>query len=82
MTVKSGDWVDYTTNFGFPCLLDAALAKRKDELRDVKIRGNLCFGPIQAVEIDPDCEHFLTTAGIAPHTSENCVILDDATISR
>ncbi len=58
MTVKSGDWVDYTTNFGFPCLLDAALAKRKDELRDVKIRGNLCFGPIQAVEIDPDCEHF------------------------
>ena len=23
--VKSGDWVDYTTNLGFPPLLDAAL---------------------------------------------------------
>ena len=57
--VKSGDWVDYTTNVGFPTLLDAALAKRKDELRDVKIRGNLLFGPIQAVECDPEREHFI-----------------------
>ena len=56
--VKSGDWVDYTTNVGFPILLDAALAKRRDELFDVKIRGNLCFGPIQTVECDPDREHF------------------------
>ena len=56
--VKSGDWVDYTTNNGFPVLLDAALAKRRDELRDVKIRGNLCFGPIRTVECDPTREHF------------------------
>lgn len=56
--IKSGDWVDYTTNVGFPPLLDAALAKRKDELTDVKIRGNLIFGPIQAVECDPEREHF------------------------
>ena len=48
--VKSGDWVDYTTALGFPILLDAALAKRRDELTDVKIRGNLLFGPIQTVE--------------------------------
>ena len=45
--VKSGDWVDYTTNVCFPPLLDAALAKRRDELTDVKLRGNLLFGPIQ-----------------------------------
>ena len=43
----------------FPTLLDAALAKRKEELTDVKIRGNLLFGPIRTVECDPDREHFI-----------------------
>ena len=57
--VRSGDWVDYTSNVCFPPLLDAALAKRRDELTDVKIRGNLLFGPIQVVECDPTREHFL-----------------------
>ena len=56
--IKSGDWVDYTTNFGFPILLDQALAKRRDELYDVKIRGNLLNGPIEIVETDPSREHF------------------------
>ena len=57
--VKSGDWVDYSTNLCFPPLLDAALARRRDELRDVKIRGNLCFGPVQVAECDPSREHFV-----------------------
>lgn len=57
--VKSGDWIDYTSNVCFPPLLDAALAKRRDELEDVKIRGNLLFGPIQVVECDPEREHFI-----------------------
>ena len=56
--VKSGDWVDYTTNVCFPTLLDAALARRRDQLTDVKIRGNLLFGPIQTMECDPSREHF------------------------
>lgn len=56
--VESGHWVDYATSLGFPTLLDEALAKRRDELHDVKIRGNLLFGPIQAVECDPSREHF------------------------
>ena len=56
--VKSGDWVDYGTNVCFPTLLDAALAERKEELLDVKIRGNLCFGPIRTVESDPTRDHF------------------------
>ena len=56
--VKSGDWVDYGTSLGFPMLLDQALAKRKEELYDVKIRGNLLFGPIHAVECDPERKHF------------------------
>ena len=56
--VKSGDWVDYTANVCFPHLLDEALAKRKDELFDVKVRGSLSFGPIRIVEADPSGEHF------------------------
>ena len=56
--VKSGDWVDYLTIVSFPTLLDKALAKRRDELFDVKIRGNLIFGPIEAAECDPSREHF------------------------
>ena len=59
LVVKSGDWVDYTVTLSYPALLDAALAKRKDELRDVKIRGNLIFGPIHVVECDPEREHFI-----------------------
>ncbi len=57
--VRSGDWVDYTSNNGFPVALDAALAARKDELRGVKVRGNLLPGPLQIVECDPEGEHFI-----------------------
>ena len=57
--VRSGDWVDYMSNVCFPTLLDEALSRRRDELHDVKIRGNLIFGPIQAVECDPTREHFV-----------------------
>lgn len=56
--VKSGDWIDYTTSLGKPVLLDRALAKRRDELTDVKIRGNLMFGPIEVAECDPTQQHF------------------------
>ena len=57
--VRDGDWIDYTVSLAFPQLLDAALARRKEELHDVKIRGNLLFGPIQTVECDPSREHFI-----------------------
>ena len=56
--IKSGDWVDIGCNVSFPMLLDEALSKRRDELNDVKIRGNLIFGPIKSVECDPSREHF------------------------
>ena len=56
--VKDGDWVDYSVGIGFPMLLDAALAKRKDELRDIKIRGSLAMQPIQAVEQDRERRTF------------------------
>ncbi len=57
--VKSGDWIDYMAHICFPVLLDRALARRRDELTDVKIRGSLLFGPIEAVECDPKREHFI-----------------------
>lgn len=57
--VKDGDWVEYTSNLGFPVMLDRALAARRDELKHVKIRGDLIFGPIQTVECDPTQEHFV-----------------------
>ena len=56
--VKSGDWVDYAGSHAFPPLLDEALAARRDELKNVKIRGNLIFGPIKVAECDPTREHF------------------------
>ena len=56
--IKSGDWVDYTSCVGMPVLLDRALAKRRDALYDVKIRGNLISGPIEVAECDESQEHF------------------------
>ena len=57
--IKSGAWIDIGMGAGFPSLMDAAIARRKEELRDVKIRGYLIFDPIQMVESDPDRQHFI-----------------------
>ena len=57
--VQSGDWVDLGSNNGFAASLDAALAARRDELRAVKLRGNLMAGPIRTAECDPTMEHFV-----------------------
>ena len=57
--VQPGDWVDYGFGAGFPELLDRALAARRDELTDVKIRGGLVIRPrIEVVESDPDQKAF------------------------
>ncbi|MBO5340838.1 MAG: acetyl-CoA hydrolase [Oscillospiraceae bacterium] len=57
--VKSGDWVDYGFGGGFPDLMDKALAGRRDELTDVKIRGGLVIRPrIEVVECDPEKKAF------------------------
>lgn len=57
--IQSGDWVDYGFGAGFPELMDKALAARKGEVRDVKIRGGLVIRPrIEAVECDPEQEAF------------------------
>ena len=57
--VKSGDWVDYHFGLGSAVELDRALAARKDELSEVKIRGGMRLAPAAAVESDPKQEHFI-----------------------
>ena len=39
--IKSGDWVDYGWCTNTVDALDQALAKRTDELTDVKLRGGI-----------------------------------------
>lgn len=60
--VKSGDWVEYGNGTTFAVECDKALAKRRDELFDVKFRGQIMYGPIEVVECDPTGEHFCYNA--------------------
>ena len=64
--VKNGDWVDFGFGNGFPELFDEALAARRDELTDVKIRGGLVYRPIIQGSIS------ITTAGIWAPTNGKC----------
>lgn len=56
--VKSGDWVDYGRCNGTPDALDKALAKRTDELTDVKLRGGILLKPLAVFEREDAGEHF------------------------
>jgi len=57
--VQSGGWIDYGAGLGQPDLFDAALARRKDQLRGVRIRACLTMSPRAVLEVDPAGEHFL-----------------------
>lgn len=56
--VKSGDWVDYGWCTGTVDALDAALARRTDELHDVKVRGGILLKPLAIFEREDAGEHF------------------------
>ncbi|WP_066635610.1 acetyl-CoA hydrolase/transferase family protein [Desulfolucanica intricata] len=56
--VKSGDWVDYGDFAGSVQDLDRALAKRKDELLDVKVRSVTRAAPAEICNVDPEGQHF------------------------
>ena len=60
--VKNGDWVDYSQTCSFPEALDEALAARRDELHDVKVRNAIAMKPIQVVEQDPEHSAFTYNA--------------------
>ncbi len=51
--VRSGMWLDFGLALGQPDVFDAALARRVDELQDVKIRSCLSVKPRACVEADP-----------------------------
>ena len=48
--VKSGDWVEYGFGLASACAFDEALARRKDELDDVKIRSDIGAYPHYTLE--------------------------------
>jgi acyl-CoA hydrolase len=56
--VKSGMWLDYGTSNCQPDVFDRALAARKDDLADVKIRSCLSLRPRAVIENDPEGKHF------------------------
>lgn len=56
--VRSGDWVEFAWAASSAILLGEALARRKDELFDVNLRGGVMLTPIACVECDPEGEHF------------------------
>ncbi len=57
--VKSGDWVQYGEFVCQAIDCDAALARRKDDLRDVKIRSITSTILPEVVKVDPDKKHFI-----------------------
>lgn len=56
--VRSGDWVDYGFGMGQPDAFDAALAGRRGELVDVRIRAALTLRPRAVLEADRAGRHF------------------------
>ena len=56
--VQSGDWVDYGWCTNHPIALDKALAARKDELRDVKVRGGVTMWMPEIAKADDAGDHF------------------------
>lgn len=56
--VRSGDWVDYGWCTNHPVALDRALAARKDELTDVKVRGGVTMWMPEIAKADDAGDHF------------------------
>ena len=56
--VKPGDWVDYGWCTNHPVALDRALAARKDELTDVKVRGGVTMWMPEIAKADDAGDHF------------------------
>jgi acyl-CoA hydrolase len=56
--VESGMWLDYGATHCQPDEFDKALAARKNELENVKIRSCLTLRPRAVIEQDPEGKHF------------------------
>jgi acyl-CoA hydrolase len=56
--VQSGMWLDYAGSISQPDAFDTALAARKGDLSDVKIRSVISMKPRAVMECDPEGRHF------------------------
>ena len=56
--VFPGNWVDYGITLCQPDVFDKALAARKHELQNVKIRSCISMKPRAVLEADPEGKHF------------------------
>lgn len=56
--VRSGDWIDYGFGLSQPDSFDRALAERRADLTDVKIRSALTLSPRATFDADPHGRHF------------------------
>lgn len=56
--IKSGDWVDYGWCTNTADALDKALARRTDELYDIKLRGGILLKPLAVFAREDAGEHF------------------------
>lgn len=57
--VRPGMWLDYGVSLCQPDAFDRALAARKSDLENVKIRSCLSMKPRAVVEADPEGRHFV-----------------------
>ena len=56
--VRSGMWLDYGVSHCQSDVFNQALAARKDELANVKIRSCLSLRPRAVIKDDPEGKHF------------------------
>ncbi len=56
--IKSGDWVDYGWCSGHPVALDQALARRAEELENVKVRGGIALWIPAIFQVPDAASHF------------------------
>jgi len=56
--IRSGDWVEFAWGASHAGLLGEAIARRKEELHDVNMRGGVILKPLPFIECDPTGEHF------------------------
>lgn len=56
--IKSGDWVDYGWAVTTPVEMDKAIAKRYEELHDVKLRGGILSSCPEVFKVPNAEEHF------------------------
>lgn len=80
--IKSGDWVDYGWCNGTVDVLDQALAKRTDELKNVNLRGGILLKPLAVFAREDAGEHFTWNSWHMSGIERKLIAKDVLTIHR